>query len=75
MHRDLKPENVLFNRTILNLKVIDFGLATKPPASNKCGTPGYVAPEVLMQNSYGITYDEKVDIFSIGVIFYKMYYN
>ena len=52
MHRDLKPENILFgkngNQTIL--KIVDFGLAAftseAPYIFPKCGTPGFVAPEI-----------------------------
>jgi serine/threonine protein kinase len=47
MHRDLKPENIMFSETIHNLKLIDFGLTTKEPGKVKCGTAGYIAPEIL----------------------------
>lgn len=52
MHRDLKPENIMFKTTnnINTLKVVDFGLATSTLVDEypfpKCGTPGYVAPEI-----------------------------
>ena len=53
---------------ISTLKIADFGLAkllnTESLATTTCGTPGYVAPEVLMQKPYGKT----CDFWSIGVI-------
>jgi calcium/calmodulin-dependent protein kinase I len=72
-HRDIKPENLLLQSKeigITSLKVADFGLARlleeNTLASTTCGTPGYVAPEVLMQKPYG----KSCDIWSIGVISY-----
>lgn len=74
VHRDLKPENILFTKKGV-LKVSDYGLAhyLKIPKDlhfmhTCCGTPHYVAPEVLNTNEY--TY--KVDYWSIGVILYIM---
>jgi len=73
VHRDLKPENLIY----LNkdddspIKITDFGLAKFRGSSNvdmhtACGTPGYVAPEVLK----GETYTAAVDMWSLGVILY-----
>ena len=60
VHRDLKPENLLLKDKVVseaNLKVADFGLARllaeDALASTTCGTPGYVAPEVLERKKYG----------------------
>lgn len=69
MHRDVKAENVLLthNGRIL---LCDFGLARlelDPMAvAECCGSPGYVAPEILSNLPYGC----KVDVFSAGVVFY-----
>ena len=70
-HRDIKPENLLLQSKelgIASLKIADFGLARlleeDQLASTTCGTPGYVAPEVLMQMRYG----KECDYWSIGVV-------
>jgi calcium-dependent protein kinase len=52
MHRDLKPDNIMFssNNDFTSLKIIDLGLAQRvgePYIYPKCGTPGFVAPEIL----------------------------
>jgi calcium-dependent protein kinase len=52
---------------------VDFGLSSRIDIEKlefpKCGTPGYVAPEVI---NYKDKYNEKCDMFSIGVIMYKL---
>jgi len=69
-HRDLKPENLLCsgpNNEVI--KVTDFGLSKdfgQATLKTSCGTPDYVAPEVLK----GTAYDNSVDVWSIGVITY-----
>uniref|UniRef100_A0A0D6R0J1 Protein kinase domain-containing protein n=1 Tax=Araucaria cunninghamii TaxID=56994 RepID=A0A0D6R0J1_ARACU len=69
-HRDLKPDNVLFADNIV--KLADFGQASSfspgEGMSGIVGTPYYVAPEVLE----GKEYDQKVDVWSAGVILYLM---
>jgi len=71
-HRDLKPENLLLSDedNDSNIKIADFGFAKKVVTPNslttQCGTPGYVAPEILE----GIAYDTKSDMWSMGVIVY-----
>ena len=50
MHRDLNPNNIIFakKQDLSSLKIIDFRLACLNPFSNeRCGNPGYIAPEVL----------------------------
>lgn len=74
VHRDLKPENLLLKspNEDTEVKIADFGLSkivSKQAAAimlTACGTPGYVAPEVLTAQGYG----EEVDMWSIGVITY-----
>ena len=73
VHRDLKPENLLYDSDAEDacLKVGDFGLAKRVQSleeimSAACGTPGYVAPEVLENRGY----DSRADWWSIGVITY-----
>ncbi|NXD12027.1 KCC1G kinase, partial [Nothocercus nigrocapillus] len=71
VHRDLKPENLLYLTPEENSKIMitDFGLSKMEQngiMSTACGTPGYVAPEVLTQKPYS----KAVDCWSIGVITY-----
>ncbi|KAG5176968.1 hypothetical protein JKP88DRAFT_270786 [Tribonema minus] len=72
MHRDLKPENLLLvsKSDDANIKVADFGFAKVADNSKglhtQCGTPGYVAPEILKRQPYG----KEVDVWSVGVICY-----
>jgi len=84
-HRDLKPENVLMKSddpasTDYNVvKLADFGLSTLGTYQNSmhtaCGTPEYVAPEIVMSigaDKLPKKYSAKVDIWAIGVILYVM---
>lgn len=71
VHRDLKPENLLYYSPDVDSKIMisDFGLSKMEESgimATACGTPGYVAPEVLAQKPYG----KAVDVWSIGVISY-----
>ena len=71
MHRDIKPENIVFkNKGDIELVLADFGLSEfykrKDWVFKRCGTPGYVAPEILLDKPY----DYKIDIFSAGIILY-----
>lgn len=73
IHRDLKPENILCrNDENLDIGIVDLGFATYQEDYDtlflKCGTPGYVAPEILND----LPYDCKVDIYSAGIILYIM---
>ena len=74
MHRDIKPENlILRDEAGYELVLVDFGLGefvhNKEFLFKRCGTPGYVAPEVLEDKKY----TTKADIFSAGVILYILY--
>ena len=69
VHSDVKPENIMVsfsNDGLIQLKLIDFGfcrpLGRSGTLTLKCGTPGYMAPELLEGNGY----DTQADIFSIG---------
>lgn len=73
VHRDLKPENILYQSPDpdAKIKVADFGLARvvsgKDLMKTACGTPGYVAPEILKNQGYD---SGAVDVWSAGVILY-----
>ncbi|PPD84417.1 hypothetical protein GOBAR_DD18657 [Gossypium barbadense] len=74
IHRDLKPENILLlgSKDDLVLKIADFGLSRSLDPGNYaqtvCGSPLYMAPEVLQFQSY----DEKVDMWSLGAILFEL---
>ncbi|CAO3588959.1 unnamed protein product [Absidia cylindrospora] len=75
VHRDLKPENVLVVDPVkLQIKITDFGLAKTTSAKqqnldSQCGTPNYVAPEIL--DPAGLrNYNKSCDLWSLGVILY-----
>jgi serine/threonine protein kinase len=79
MHRDLKPENMILKEKDKlensTLKLVDFGLATVVDIPEylfkRCGTPGYVAPEIInAPSNENVHYSPKCDVFSAGIIFY-----
>jgi len=71
-HRDLKPENLLFkDRTYQTIKIADFGeskLCAGRSLSTYCGTPDYMAPEIIQGKPYG----PEVDMWALGCIAYIM---
>ena len=76
IHRDLKMGNIFLDRE-MNVKIGDFGLAALLMSSKDmnacrrttlCGTPNYIAPEILEKNKGG--HDHAVDIWSLGIIMY-----
>lgn len=74
VHRDLKPENILLaeDDNLDSIHISDFGLAHMfdfpGQLHSYCGTPGYMAPEIITNQSYG----PEVDMWSLGVITYIM---
>lgn len=74
VHRDLKPENILMSSKAddADIKLADFGFAKRvrelSSKETPCGTPGYVAPEIIRGDRYG----SEVDIWSMGVICYVL---
>lgn len=80
-HRDIKPANILMcdqkegSGTKTWVKVCDFGMATfvgmDGQVRGRCGTPGYVAPEIFTTEVYA-GYGKKTDVYSLGVTLYVM---
>lgn len=74
IHRDLKLGNLFLDRD-MNIKVGDLGLATKLESADEkrktiCGTPNYIAPEVIQGDKATRGHSFEVDIWSMGVILY-----
>ncbi|GAX73995.1 hypothetical protein CEUSTIGMA_g1445.t1 [Chlamydomonas eustigma] len=74
IYRDVKPDNFLFQTKDADshLKATDFGLSIKHwpherKLTSRSGTPAYMAPELVMQS-----YDEKCDVWSVGMLTYQM---
>lgn len=81
MHRDLKPENLLLKFAeggegtshLTDVALADFGLAGRVPGQTCCGSPSYIAPEVInvgYLRTQKEPYDGKCDIWSLGTITY-----
>jgi MAP/microtubule affinity-regulating kinase len=73
VHRDIKLENVLISKDF-KIKIIDFGFSTQLPKDNPllydfCGTPHYIAPEVIQREGY---YGKPADIWALGVLIYRL---
>ena len=71
-HRDIKLENILLDKEN-EIKIIDFGFGIYNPENKLqnffCGTPNYMSPEILNKKYY---LSEKSDLWSLGILFYKM---
>lgn len=69
-HRDLKMTNILIDFKH-RVKIVDFGFATSANNYHKmyCGTPSYMAPEIILKRSY---LGSAVDIWSLGVVLFKL---
>lgn len=85
VHRDIKSTNIMFHVDSGQkgagevLKIIDFGLCGDMKdrsydslMHDKCGTLGYLAPELIAKKSKKYFYDGRVDVFSTGVLLYEM---
>lgn len=75
IHRDIKADNIIFNPINHKITLIDFGLSRVIGDGEKIynepfGTLGYAAPEILL----GEKYDSSIDLFSIGVLIYLLYF-
>ncbi|ORX73150.1 Pkinase-domain-containing protein, partial [Linderina pennispora] len=82
-HRDLKLDNILIKKTpsgaIASVKIADFGLARAVSDGDLmrtiCGTPSYLAPEIICRNSTSTPYSKSVDIWALGVVLYALHLN
>lgn len=72
-HLDVKPENILVNEN-WKIKLIDFAFSVKMIDQSKikkyCGTPTYMAPEILKKESY---FPQKADSWSVGIVAFRLF--
>ena len=73
VHRDIKLDNILLDGQG-NVKIGDFGVSRRVDQDEllfeQCGTPAYIAPEILRNKGYGLN----VDLWSAGVVLFAMLY-
>ena len=73
LHRDFKLENILIDPSSLSVKICDFGVSreieTQEVIFDQCGTPAYIAPEVIKGEGYS---GFSLDVWSLGVVLYAM---
>lgn len=73
IHRDIKPENILVG-IYGEIKMSDFGWSVHAPGGRRltqCGTLDYLPPEMVDPKRYDKSYDEKVDLWALGVLMYE----
>jgi len=78
MHKDITPANIVFNLATEQVKIIDFGIATKLSRENTTfrnpnvleGTPAYISPEQTGRMNRAMDY--RTDLYSLGVTFYEL---
>eukprot|EP01135_Chromosphaera_perkinsii_P004244 Nk52_evm33s272 gene=Nk52_evmTU33s272 len=76
IHRDIKPENILYSTKECHnrdIKITDFGLGIKDGGGKDsvktiCGTPAYIAPEILSGKGYG----NKIDVYACGILCFEL---
>ena len=72
-HRDLKPANIFIDEN-LRIKIGDFGVSTSSNYfTTQIGTQEYMAPELQVKKKSGDKFSNKVDIYSLGCIFYELF--
>ncbi|KAH9907010.1 protein kinase-like domain-containing protein [Xylariomycetidae sp. FL2044] len=73
IHRDIKPENILVG-IHGEIKISDFGWSVHAPSNRRktyCGTLDYLPPEMICPKTSDGSYDEKVDLWALGVLMYE----
>ena len=70
-HRDIKLDNLIYNKLTGSLKLVDFGFATSCKERHRlgCGTPSYMAPEIVAKREYS---GSETDMWATGVCVYTI---